>query len=456
MPELVDQSVTLSTNNGCPPAPVDSIRKLSRTISMELPELFYRGGVALFIGLLAGLQRERVQQKQSRELSFGGARTFPLIALIGYVAAMLSGLHDLPGIFMVALGVVAVLIGISYAFSARKGQFGMTTEMAAILVVLAGGLCYWGRLPLAVALGVATTALLTIKVQTRHFVRRLSREDVMATVKFAIISAIILPVLPNRTYGSAPFDVLNPHKVWWMVVLISGIGFLGYILIKLVGTRRGVGLTGLLGGLVSSTAVTLSFAQRSRGQDTMAKPFAVAILVSWAIMFVRVIIEVAVVNSAMLVRLWLPMTGAGATTLAYCAYLYFGRRGTIQEEEDDERYANPFELAPALTFGLLYGLILLVAGAAQMYFGDTGLYLSSLASGLADVDAITLSVAELTLDPSRLSLTSGARAVVLAVVSNTMVKAGIVIATGSPALRRVLLPGLLLIVASALGLLLVV
>jgi len=160
-----------------------------------------------------------------------------------------------------------------------------------------------------------------------------------------------------------------------------------------------------------------------------------------------------VVNPAMLSRLWIPMTGALLVTLIYCAVLYFGRQNPKQEETD--QFSNPFELGPALTFGLLYGVILLVARAAQLYFGDTGLYVSSIASGLADVDAITLSVAELSLDSSRLSLSSGARAVVLAVLSNTMVKAGIVIATGSHSLRRVLLPGLVLIIASALGLLLV-
>ena len=168
----------------------------------------------------------------------------------------------------------------------------------------------------------------------------------LATLKFAVITAIVLPLL-NRTFGPAPLDVLNPQNIWLMVVFISAISFIGYVLIKLVGSRRGVGLTGLLGRLVSSTAVTLSFTQQSRTHDNLAKPFALAITVAWTMMFARVLVEAAVLNGQLLSALWLPMGGAGVIGLAYCCYLLFSAKNRSAESEEVELKA-PFELGPAL------------------------------------------------------------------------------------------------------------
>ncbi len=150
------------------------------------------------------------------------------------------------------------------------------------------------------ALGVAIMALLALRVEFHRLAGRITREDVFATLKFGIITAVILPVVPNRSLGAPPFDVLNPYKIWLMVVLISGISFIGYLLIKIVGTKRGIGITGFLGGLVSSTAVTLSFSQRSQKSGPLARAFAVAVTVAWTTMFARVIVEVAVVNRGLL------------------------------------------------------------------------------------------------------------------------------------------------------------
>ena len=293
------------------------------------------------------------------------------------------------------------------------------------------------------------TVLLALKLQTRMLVRNITQSDVYATLTFAVITLIILPVLPSRSYGPPPFDVLVPYKIWLMVVFISGISFLGYLLIKIVGARRGVGLTGLLGGLASSTAVTLSFAQRSRDITGLERPFAMAILLAWSVMFVRVMVEVAVINPVLLRIVWIPMTAALAVSAAYCVYLYRIQASGKQEEQD--RYTNPFELVPALTFGLVYAVILLAANAARMYLGDTGIYLSSIASGLADVDAITLSLAELSLEDQGLDLQTAARGIVLAAVSNTLVKGGIVLGMGSVVLRKVIMPGLLATLATAIG-----
>jgi uncharacterized membrane protein (DUF4010 family) len=414
---------------------------------MAQTDLFYRFGVALAIGFLVGLQREYAHGGPGREI-FAGERTCALMGLVGCAAAMVADVLGSPWPFVGILLVMGALITVAYRVAASRGSVGLTTEAAVLLTIIAGALCYWGHLALAVAIGVATTVLLSLKLEMDRFVQRIAREDVVATLKFAVITAIVLPVLPNRTFGLPPLDVLNPHKIWLMVVFISGISFLGYVLVKLVGPRHGIGLTGLLGGLVSSTAVTLSFAQRSQRETELAKPFALAITVAWTVMFSRVVVEVAALNVALLRVLWLPMAAAATAGLAYGVYLYFSQR---TDEEGEVVVSNPFELGPAIKFGLLYAMILLVSKAAQMYLGNTGVYLSSVLAGLADVDAITLSMAELSRAAGGVDLITARRAIVLAAMSNTAVKGGIVVTGGTPALRRALLPGFLLMLVAGMG-----
>lgn len=424
-------------------------------LAPEPLELFYRFGAALGIGLLIGLQREYASVVQDHLVElFAGVRTFALLSLLGCTAAFAADLTQMPAVFVTILVLAGVLITVAYFQGSERGDLGLTTEIAALVTILAGALCYWDLVPLAAAVGVTTTVLLALKLQAQSFVRHLTPEDVYATLKFAVITAVVLPVLPRTPLGPPPFDVLIPYNVWLMVVFISGIGFLGYVLIKLVGARRGIGLTGILGGLVSSTAVTLSFAQRSRDEEGLARTFALAVVLAWTIMFPRVLIEVAALNPPLLRILWIPMAAAGIAGLAYCAYLY-GTREPARETAAQE-FRNPFRLGPAFTFGLLYAVILLAAHTARMYLGDTGVYLSSIASGLADVDAITLSMAELSQDPSRLDRATAARAIVLAAASNTLVKGGIVLSTGSAPLRRAILPGLLLVLLTTLASLLLI
>ncbi len=406
---------------------------------MEPADLFYRFGVALIIGILIGLEREHSQTDSARE--FAGVRTFALFGLVGCTAALISDVLMSPWAFVAAILLVGVLITVAYFLTAPRGSVGLTTEVAVLLTVLAGGLCYWDYLALAAALAVATTVLLSLKLELESFAQRLTREDIYATLKFAVITAIVLPVLPNQGFGPPPFDVLNPYRIWLMVVFISGISFLGYVLIKVVRGSQGIGLTGLLGGLVSSTAVTMSFTQRSQKETSLARPFALAITVAWVMMFMRVLVEVAALNTALLWQMWLPMTAAGAVGLAYCVYLFFAQR---TEEKGETSFSNPFELRPALKFGLVYAAILLVARAAEMYLGNPGVYLSSIIAGLADVDAITLTMAELSGASGGLDVETAGRAVVLAAMSNTVVKGGIVLGTGSPGLRRAVLPAFVL------------
>ncbi len=414
---------------------------------MEQIDLFYRFGVALAIGFLVGLQREYAYGSTHKEI-FAGERTLALMGLVGCTAAMAADELASPWPFVVILSLMGALVTVSYFVTAWHGSVGLTTEVAVVLTIIAGALCYWNHLGLAVALAVVTTVLLSIKMEMDTFVRRITREDVYATLKFAVITAIVLPVLPNQSFGPPPWDVLNPYKIWLMVVLISAISFLGYVLVKVVGSKQGIGLTGLLGGMVSSTAVTLSFSERSQKDTELAKPFALAITVAWTVMFSRVVVVVALLNKDLLKAFWMPMAASAAVGLAYCVYLYISQHG--DDEEGGVDFSNPFELGPAVKFGLIYGVILLISKAAQMYLPAAGIYLASIVAGLTDVDAITLSMAELS-RTGGLEMSTAARAVVLAAMSNTVVKGGIVMSSGSSALRKAFLPGFILMLVTGIG-----
>lgn len=414
---------------------------------MAQADLFYRFGIALIIGILIGLERERSKLQSSQEL-LAGVRTFALFGLAGCTAAMLSDLFHSPLPFVIIVFIIGGMLAVAYFVTAGKNGHGLTTEVSAVVTVLLGALCYWQYMALAAAIGVVTTILLSFKLEMHRFAEQISSEDVYATLKFAVITTIILPVLPNESLGPAPFDVLNPHRIWLMVVLISGISFLGYVLMKVVDAQRGIGLTGLLGGLVSSTAVTMSFSERSRRHPELGRTFAFAIILAWSVMFVRVLIEVAVVNRTLLQVLWIPIAAAGVAAIVYVGLLNFAQKSSRQEQVS---IANPFELSSALKFGLIYALILLISRVAALYWDDTGIYLSSALSGIADVDAITLSLSQLSSQAGGVSMQTAARAIVLATMVNTGIKAGIVVSTGAPSLRRAMLPGVALIAAAGIG-----
>jgi uncharacterized membrane protein (DUF4010 family) len=410
-------------------------------------DLFYRFGVALLLGMLIGIEREHSRTHLGNKM-FAGVRTFALMALVGCTAAFISDQMGTPWLLISVLLILGAWIALAYVTIAKLGQVGITTEVSAMVAILAGILCYLEFIILASALAVATTLLLSLKPMLHGFAIALNREDVYATLKFAVISIIVLPLLPNESFAPPPFDVLNPYRIWLMVVFISGISFAGYVLMKVVSVRNGIGITGLLGGLVSSTAVTLSLSQRSKEQSVYVRSFAMAVIGAWIVMFPRVLFQVGILNVTLLQTLWLPLSIIGGAALLYGVYLFMTR-----EAQNDEavEIQNPFELRPAFIFGFLYAVILLVSRAAEIYFGDTGIYVSSIIAGLADVNAITLSMAELS-EPAG-ALTSGvaAQAIVLAIISNTVVKTVLVFAAGSRKLLWLVIPALVIITGLGIG-----
>jgi uncharacterized membrane protein (DUF4010 family) len=413
-------------------------------------DLALRFGAAIGLGLLLGLERER---KRDAELLFGGVRTFALIALLGAVGAFVERELDEGWLVLAAFVAVSALVVVSYTTTAARGELGITTEISALLAFIVGALCGWDRVGVASVTTVVCLLLLTLKDYLHRLARRVELEDVEATLKFAVISVIILPLLPNEAFGPPPLNVINPYKIWLMVVLIAGLNFLGYVLVKVLGNEHGLLVTGILGGLVSSTAVTLSFSQRSRQEPAMSSAFVLAIVVSWTIMFLRVVVMVGLVNPSLAAVLGLPL-GLLAATGILVSLVLWGRTRS-QETGVVAAGANPFELGQAIKFGLLFGVVTVVAKAAEVYLGETGLYLAGAVAGLTDVDAISLSMANLaTADPE--SLKVPARTIVIAVLSNTLVKAGMGMFLGTAALRRtLLLATLFLLIAAAVGALII-
>ena len=406
-------------------------------------DLFLRFATALAIGFLIGLQREFAHSTEQGESITAGERTTSLLSLGGAVSAMLSDLYGSPTILIGFLALTGIFTAIGYFSDVwKRERIGITSEIAILISVLIGALCYKGELTLAVALGIATTVILSLKMHTDRFVRALTREELFAALQLAVISAIVLPVLPNQGIGEPPFDVLNPFNAWLMVVFISGINFLGYVFARVVG-QQGIELTGFIGGLVSSTAVTLGFTERSKREPDLARPFAFAIIIAWTVMFARILVEVRVLNSDLFEIVWLPVTLSGAAGLVYGAFLYFKQHTT---DKGDLKLTNPLDLRSAIRFGLLFVAVLLVSRTAQLYFGETGILISSLISGLADVDAITLSVSELSRSGG-LDLDIASRAILFASAANTITKGALVIVGGDRQLRRVVLPGLALMLA---------
>ncbi|MFA6622815.1 MAG: MgtC/SapB family protein [Fibrobacteraceae bacterium] len=412
---------------------------------MEL-NVFYRLACALALGFLIGLQREH-SFNGTGDYHPAGIRTFAITGLLGGVASLISSLLGSPAPFVVILCVIGLLLAVAHIIAFREikdTQPGLTTSVTMLAVYLLGALCWYGRILEAAAIGVCLLWLLTVKSQLHDFARKVSKEDLIATLKFALISAVILPILPKTAYGPAGLEVLSPYKLWLFVVFISGISFVGYILIKVIGPGKGIGITGLLGGLASSTALTWNLTQRSRDNPEYGRSLALGVVIAWSVMYIRVYAVCLVVNPAFRTALLLPLLIPPLPGLAYAFYMSHSDGGHSVKSE----YTNPFELLPAIKFGAIFACVLFVASAAQHYLGESALMLSSFIAGFADIDAIALSALEME-SHAAVGLHEATIAIALAGVGNTICKGSLVFIFGSPEMRRAILPPFLLILATA-------
>lgn len=386
--------------------------------------------LALSLGLLVGLQRERDRHR------LGGIRTFPLIALLGAMCAMLArpfGGWVLAAGFL-TLGLVILVSQFSKDPEPDKGP-GITTEVAALAVFALGAMLVAGYTAPAIALGGLITVLLHWKRPLHRFARNVGEGDFRAITQFVLIALVILPVLPDQTYG--PYDVLNPFRIWLLVALIVTISLAGYLVHRLIGERRGALLAGLLGGVVSSTATTISFARQARRSPSMLPDVALIFMLASTVVYPRIAVEIGAVAPGLLWPATPPLLVVMAVMAASAALLY---RGSAQSPETPSlELDNPAQPRAALFFGALYTVLLLAVAAFKDRFGTAGIYVVSTVSGLTQVDALTLSAAHLVQDGS-LQHAVAWRAILLATLANLVFKFGVAGLLGGGRLLRRLVP----------------
>ena len=382
---------------------------------------------ALMIGLVIGLERGWQLRGLADGTRVAGLRTFALIGLLGGVTGQIAESMAAP-VVAVGLAGLALLLALGYwRFGRNRQSLGITTEVAALLTFLLGVLASAGQPLLAVAGGVVSAVLLGFKPRLHALVKQIDAPELRAILQLALISAVILPLLPNSGYG--PWDVLNPRQLWLMVVLISAIGFVGHFAVRLVGAQRGVMLTGLFAGLASSTALTLTLSRAAREQPAFSRVFAAAVVLASTTMFPRLLVLVGAISPALLPRILMPVgviTVAGIiASLALALYAKQGRTSLSQAPMQ-----KPFALATALRFALLLALVMVAAEALRRYAGDVGVYSVAFISGLTDVDAITLSILQMV--ERELAPNVAEQAILIAALANTTVKMGlaVVIARG--------------------------
>lgn len=391
--------------------------------------------LALAVGLLIGVERGW-QDRSNKEGHIAGLRTFGLIGLLGGIWGLLSTKlgEVLLGFSFLA---VALLLVAAYVLNRKNTEDrGITSLVAALITFSLGVMAVKGFENVAAASAVVTASLLSLKSRLHHWVETLEQYEIHAALKLLLISVVLLPVLPNQGYG--PWQALNPYLIWWMVVLIACLSFVGYFAIKLTGARHGIMLTSFLGGLVSSTALTLYLSRLSK-EKNIQRIIAAGVIVAAATMFPRVLIEVAVINPALLSEVWLPAGTMMLVSYGY-AYLIWSRDSDTSHVEYEPK--NPFEMSSAIRFGFLLAIIMLSAKAMRVFYGDTGLYALSAISGVIDVDAITLSIAKMT--NQTLPLKVGGHAIIIALLVNTLVKLGLVMSLGVALLRKHAFPGYVL------------
>lgn len=379
-------------------------------------DIFIQLGIALAIGFLIGVERGWKERKAGEGERLAGIRTFGLIGLLGGTWTLIGQQTSIliQGIAFLAL---AGLLIFGYYLDFREDRdIGLTTVVAAMLTFAFGSLAVMGHLAIAAAAAVVTTTVLSLKPTLHRWLQKIERIELNAVLKLLLISVVLLPVLPNQGYG--PWQTLNPYEIWWMVVLIAGISFVGYFAIKTAGAEKGISLTALFGGIASSTATTINLAQ-FRTKMELPNLLAAGVLISAATMFPRVLIEVAVVNRALLLPIVIPLILM--TLVMFGMAGWFWLKKPAEGTQQTLKLENPFKLMTAVQFGALLAVIMVLAKALQIWLGDTGIYLLSIASGLADVDAITLSLARMAQED--LSSKVAADGIIIASIVNTAVKA---------------------------------
>lgn len=397
------------------------------TIDIPTSTLFTQLGISLVLGLLVGLQREFAAATV-------GVRTFPLITVLGTVTALLA--PDFGG-WIVAAGLLAVvgilIINKSGRLKREEYTHGATTDMAGLVMYAVGALIVVAPMAVPVAIGGGVAVLLQFKPELHALVKKLGNKDLVGIMQFVLITCIILPILPNHSYSLpglsifnydlSTLEVFNPFETWLMVVLIVGMNVGGYITYKLLGRDAGIMLGGVLGGAISSTATTVSYSRQAHARQMGPMAAAIVILIASTVVFVRVLIEIAVVSPDFLRSTARPILILMMLTAIPSIVLWYRERHRPAQMPEQE---NPTQLKAAIFFGVMYALVLLALQVMQKIFGEQGLYAVAALSGMTDMDAITLSTARMARAGDPLVLADGWRMIVVAILANLVFKCGIV------------------------------
>ena len=389
-----------------------------------------QAAVALLVGLLLGLERERSQRGDER--LFAGIRTFPVLSLAGYAAA-LAGERSSPLVLpALVLGVSAVAVA-SYLHTAGR-HVGATTEVVAIFTPLLGALVGWGMTTTAASLAVLVTVLLALKAPLHRIAGAVSEEEILAVLQFAIVAVVLVPLLPSQAVG--PYGAVVPRQVGFVVAILSGVSLVGYLLVRLLGGAAWA-LAGLVGGLVSSTAVTLSFSGKARSLPDLVRPLGVGVVLASTVLYLRGLVVVGLFDQALAVRVAPPLLGLFA--LGALLAVSGLRGGAGARTGEGVAVGNPAELGRAAGLALLFACVLVVVRVAQAELGSQGVVAAGLLGGLVDVDSVAVAVARLR-QQGLVPLAAAADAVLWATLSNLLLKGALASVVGGRALARQVLP----------------
>ncbi len=367
--------------------------------------------VALALGFLVGLEREST--KIDKKLVFGGVCTYPIISMFGFGCAWLYQI-GVAGMLPIGLLAIAALTGIAYVAKIRTGHFGTTSEVSALLTFITGALAMLVDVWIAMALGVINTMLLSEKAMLESYVEKLSKVEFLATVKFILVTVIILPVLPNHDFTR--FNI-NPFKIWQIVIIVSTLGFIGYLLEKKFGSKLGLWMSGIFGGIVSSTAVTLSMGHMAKKNSSISSSALQAALLASSVMYIRVLVIIWFVNSSFIPNLLPRFIFLAAVGVLLSLRMTKNEMTASESERLDLQ--NPFEIRPALWFALLFVIISVITQFVRSAIGNSGLLAISAVVGVSDIDPFILSLIQGANGTTHI-FTS---AIILAMMSNTVAKA---------------------------------
>ncbi|EKO3828253.1 MgtC/SapB family protein [Vibrio harveyi] len=390
--------------------------------------------VALLLGAIVGTQRGWVMRNSVEGSRVAGIRTFSLVGLLGGLVGILADLYT-PLLLGFALIALVILACIAFVIQQRKSEdISITGVVSLVITFVLGSLAVSGEPVLAAAAAVITAVVLDNKRELHQALQRLQEYELDAALRLLLISIVLLPLLPNQAYG--PWNALNPYEIWWMVVLIASISFVGYFAIKIGGAKRGILFTSVFAGLSSSTALTLQFSHLSREQSSISPLLASGILLSCGTMFPRLLIVLSVINPQLVTLLW-PIVMIMMIALYFPAW-WIWRRSEVGKVEQSNKQTNPLALQSALFFGVVLAVIMLLSHALSDLFGNAGVLILSALSGITDVDAISLALGRQS--TQTLSVETAALGILIAASVNTVVKMGMVVAIGDKALWRRVAP----------------